>query len=218
MNKTIVLLVHIFIANLAFSQNSEKATFLLDEVSNKMESYQNMAIHFNETLSNEAAGIQEGDEPPLMGNITLQGEKYNLNYLGNTFIYDGKKLYVINNEEKEITITEGDMSGDDGFIYPSKLLTFYREGYNVQMGSLKNIHNRKIQFINLTPIDSESNIVKIEFAVDLKTKHLYQLIQTGLNGSKTKFTITEFKSNQTLSNSLFSFDKEKYNKLQFSID
>jgi len=182
MNKTIVLLVHIFIASLTFSQNSEKATFLLDEVSNKMESYQNMAIHFSETLSNEAAGIQEGDEPPLKGNITLQGEKYNLNYLGNTFIYDGKKLYVINNEEKEITITEGDMSGDDGFIYPSKLLTFYREGYNVQMGSLKNINNRKIQFINLTPIDSESNIVKIEFAVDLKTKHLYQLIQTGLNG------------------------------------
>ena len=218
MNKTIVLLVHIFIASLTFSQNSEKATFLLDEVSNKMESYQNMAIHFSETLSNEAAGIQEGDEPPLKGNITLQGEKYNLNYLGNTFIYDGKKLYVINNEEKEITITEGDMSGDDGFIYPSKLLTFYREGYTVQMGSLKNIHNRKIQFINLTHIDSESNIVKIEFAVDLKTKHLYQLIQTGLNGSKTKFTITEFKSNQTLSNSLFSFDKEKYNKLQFSID
>jgi len=218
MNKTIVLLVHIFIASLTFSQNSEKATFLLDEVSNKMESYQNMAIHFSETLSNEAAGIQEGDEPPLKGNITLQGEKYNLNYLGNTFIYDGKKLYVINNEEKEITITEGDMSGDDGFIYTSKLLTFYREGYNVQMGSLKNINNRKIQFINLTPIDSESNIVKIEFAVDLKTKHLYQLIQTGLNGSKTKFTITEFKSNQTLSNSLFSFDREKYNKLQFSID
>jgi len=218
MNKTIVLLVHIFIASLTFSQNSEKATFLLDEVSNKMESYQNMAIHFSETLSNEAAGIQEGDEPPLKGNITLQGEKYNLNYLRNTFIYDGKKLYVINNEEKEITITEGDMSGDDGFIYPSKLLTFYREGYNVQMGSLKNINNRKIQFINLTPIDSESNIVKIEFAVDLKTKHLYQLIQTGLNGSKTKFTITEFKSNQTLSNSLFSFDREKYNKLQFSID
>lgn len=218
MNKTIVLLVHIFIASLAFSQNSEKATLLLDEVSNKMESYQNMTIHFNETLSNEAAGIQEGDEPPLEGIITLQGEKYNLSYLGNTFIYDGKKLYVINNEEKEVTISEEDINGDDGFIYPSKLLTFYREGYNVQMGSLKNINGRKIQFIILTPIDSKSEIVKIEFALDLNTKHLYQLIQTGLNGSKTKFTITEFKHNQTLSNSLFSFDKEKYNRLQYSIE
>lgn len=218
MNKTIVLLVHIFIASLAFSQNSEKATLLLDEVSNKMESYQNMTIHFNETLSNEAAGIQEGDEPPLEGIISLQGEKYNLSYLGNTFIYDGKKLYVINNEEKEVTISEEDINGDDGFIYPSKLLTFYREGYNVQMGSLKNINGRKIQFIILTPIDSKSEIVKIEFALDLNTKHLYQLIQTGLNGSKTKFTITEFKHNQTLSNSLFSFDKEKYNRLQYSID
>ena len=86
------------------------------------------------------------------------------------------------------------------------------------MGSSKNVNDRKIQFVNLIPIDSESNIVKIEFAIDIKTMHLYQLIQTGFNESKTTFTITEFKSNQTLSNSLFSFDNKKYEKLQFSID
>jgi outer membrane lipoprotein-sorting protein len=48
--------------------------------------------------------------------------------------------------------------------------------------------------------------------------HIYKLIQTGLNGSKTTFTITEFKKNQTLSNNFFSFDEEKYKKLKFIID
>tara|TARA_B100000767_G_C19762339_1_gene535804 strand:+ start:446 stop:1102 length:657 start_codon:yes stop_codon:yes gene_type:complete len=218
MNKTTVLLLHLLITSIAFSQNSEKATLLLDKVSTKMEAYQNMSIHFNETLSNEDAGIREEDELPMMGQISLQGEKYNLNYLGNTFIYDGKKLYVINNDEKEVTITEGDMNGEDGFIYPSKLLTFYREGYNLQMGDLKNMKGRKIQFVILTPMDSDSDIVKIAFGVDLKTLHLYKLIQTGSNGSITSFTITEFKSNQTLSNDFFSFNKEKYQKLKYSID
>ncbi|MDG1451982.1 MAG: outer membrane lipoprotein carrier protein LolA, partial [Polaribacter sp.] len=160
----------------------------------------------------------EEDELPMKGQISLQGEKYNLNYLGNTFIYDGKKLYVINNDEKEVTITEGDMNGEDGFIYPSKLLSFYKEGYNLEMGDLKNIKGKKIQFVILTPMDSDSDIVKIAFAVDLKTLHLYKLIQTGSNGSITSFTITEFKSNQTLSNDFFSFNKEKYQKLQYSID
>ena len=218
MKKIGVLFLSLFLTTITFSQNAEKAKSLLDEVSATMGAYKNMSISFSQTLSNEDAGIMEGDEPPIRGQITLEGEKYSLNYLGNQFIFDGKKLYVINNDEKEISITDGDMSGDDGFIYPSKLLTFYKEGYNFEMGDLKNLNGRKIQLVTLNPIDSDSDIVKVELAIDAKTKHIYKLIQTGSNTSKTTFTITEFKSNQTLSNSFFSVDEEKYKKLNFSID
>ncbi len=218
MKKITILFLSLFLTTITFSQNAEKAKSLLDEVSTTMGAYKNMSISFSQTLSNEDAGIMEGDEPPIRGKITLSGEKYNLNYLGNQFIFDGKKLYVINNDEKEITVTDGDMSGDDGFIYPSKLLTFYKEGYNFEMGDLKNLKGRNIQLVTLSPIDSASDIVKVELAIDAKTKHIYKLIQTGSNGSKTTFTITEFKSNQTLPNNHFSFDEAKYKKLNFSID
>jgi hypothetical protein len=177
-----------------------------------------MYLGFSQTLVNEDAGIKEGDEPPIRGEINLQGEKYSLNYLGNKFIYDGKKLYVINNEEKEISITDGDMSGDDGFIYPSKLLTFYKEGYNFEMGKLLNMNGRKIQCVTLNPMDSNSDIVKVELGIDAKTKHIYKLIQTGSNGSKTSFVITKFKSNQTLSENFFKFDKQKYLSQKYTID
>jgi len=213
-----VLFLSIFITTKTISQNSENAKLLLDEVSTKMGAYKNMSISFSETLSNEDAGIKEGEEPPLKSKIILQGDKYTLNYLGNTFIFDGKKLFVINNDEKEVTITDGDMNGDDGFIYPSKLLTFYNEGYNLEMGDLKNINDRKIQYITLKPINSESNIIKVELGIDINEMYIYKLIQTGLNGSKTTFTITEFKKNQTLSSNFFSFDEEKYKKLKFIID
>lgn len=218
MKKSIFLLVFLGCTFLGFSQNSEKAKNLLDEVSTKMGSYNNMYLGFSQTLSNEAAGIKEGDEPPINGEINLQGEKYNLNYLGNNFIYDGKKLYVINNGEKEISITEGDLEGDDGFIYPSKLLNFYKEGYNYQMGKLLNMKGRKIQFITLNPIDSNSEIVKVELGIDAKTKHIYKLIQTGANGAKTIFTITKFKSNVALSEAFFKFDRQKYISQNFTID
>ena len=78
MNKTTVLLLHLLITSIAFSQNSEKAILLLDKVSTKMEAYQNMSIQFNETLSNEDAGIREEDELPMKGQISLQGEKIQL--------------------------------------------------------------------------------------------------------------------------------------------
>jgi outer membrane lipoprotein-sorting protein len=218
MNKLVVLFLSLFITSITFSQNSLEAKALLDEVSTKMSAYDNMYLGFSQTLSNEEAGINEGDEPPIRGEINLKGEKYSLNYLGNQFIFDGRKLYVINNEEKEVSITEGYLDADDGFIYPSKLLTFYKEGYNFEMGKLINIKGRKIQFVTLNPIDSNSDIIKVELGIDAKTKHIYKLIQTGSNGAKTSFTITSFKSNQPLSDSFFSFDKQKYLNQKFTID
>lgn len=218
MKKIGILFLSLFITTITFSQEAEKAKSILDEVSLKMGAYENMLIGFSQTLSNEDAGIKDGDEPPIRGEINLKGEKYNLNYLGNNFIYDGAKLYVINNDEKEISVTERNLGGDDGFIYPSKLLTFYKEGYNFEMGKLKNLNGRKIQFVTLNPIDSNSDIIKVELGVDAKTHHIYKLIQTGSNGSKTTFTITKFKSNQMLSESFFSFDKTKYLSQNYTID
>jgi outer membrane lipoprotein-sorting protein len=218
MKKYIILFLSILLTTVTFSQNSEEAKSLLDKVSTKMSAYENMYLGFSQTLTNEEAGINEGDEPPIRGEINLKGELYNLNYLGNNFIYDGKKLFVINNEEKEISITDGDMNENDGFIYPSKLLTFYKEGYNLEMGLLKNIKGRKIQFVTLNPIDSVSEIVKVELGIDAKTNHIYKLIQTGSNGAKTTFTITNFKSNQDLSENFFKFDKQKYLSQQYIID
>jgi hypothetical protein len=177
-----------------------------------------MYIGFSQTLSNEDAGIKEGDEPPIRGEINLQGEKYSLNYLGNQFIYDGKKLHIINHDEKEVSISDSDLGGDDGFIYPSKLLTFYKEGYTLQMGKQQNIKGRNIQFVTLNPIDSNSEIVKVELAIDAKTKHIYKLIQTGANASKTTFTITEFKKNEDLSVNFFTFNKSKYLSKNYTID
>jgi outer membrane lipoprotein-sorting protein len=218
MKKTGLLFLSLFITTVSFSQTDEQAKYLLDEVSFKMGSYKNMYIGFSQTLSNEDAGIKEGDEPPIIGKINLQGEKYSLNYLGNQFIYDGKKLHIINHDEKEISISEGDLGGDDGFIYPSKLLTFYKEGYSLQMGKQQNIKGRNIQLVTLNPIDSNSEIVKVELAIDAKTKHIYKLIQTGANASKTTFTITEFKKNENLSQNFFTFNKSKYLSKNYTID
>ena len=159
------------------SQQTEKAKILLDEVSFKMKAYKNMQLNFSTTLINEEAGINEGDELPSNGKITLSGEKYNLDYLGNTFIFDGNKLYVINHDEKEITINNQDLNDDDGIIYPSKLLTFYEEGYNYSMSNLVATKNRKIQIIELIPMDSDSEIVKVNLGIDVATKHICKLIQ-----------------------------------------
>ena len=212
MKKLGTLLLTFLITLNILSQSSKKAKIILDDVSIKMGAYDNMVLEFSQTLVNEDAGIKEGDELPIIGSIALQKEKYNLDYQGNKLIFDGQKMYVINNDEKEVTVSDDDMDGDDGFIYPSKLLTFYKEGYTYELGEIKVFNGRKTQFINLYPMDSESNISKVQLVIEIRTKHIYQLIQIGKNTSKTTFTITSFKSNQKLSNKLFSFDPEIYSE------
>ena len=135
-----------------------------------------MFIGFSQTLSNEEAGIKEGDELPIEGTIHLQNQKYRLNYLGNQFLFDGNKLFVINHDEKEISVSNNDLSGDDGFIYPSKLLTFYKEGYTLEMGAIEKIQGRKIQFVTLNPIDSASEIIKVELGIDLDNYHIFKIL------------------------------------------
>lgn len=218
LKNSIILIIALVLSFTGYSQEDKKAKALLDAVSEKMGSYDNMYIEFSSTLVNEEAGIKENDEPPILGKITLQKEKYNLDYLGNKFIFDGKKLYVINNDDKEVTTNDGDIDEDDGFIYPSKLLTFYKEGYNFSWGKLLTEKGRKIQYVKLIPIDSTSDIKEVQLGIDNNTNHIYKLIQTGSNGSKTTFKINTFKSNQKLSDKLFTFDEQKYLKLDYIID
>jgi len=216
MKKTALFFVGLLFTVLSFGQNSSAdAKKLLDDVSTKMGAYDNMLIDFSSQLVNKEADIKD---PPTRGSITISGEKYNLSYLGNNFLFDGKQLAVVNTDEKEVIITSGDMDEDDGFIYPSKLLTFYKEGYTYKMGKLDNKNGRQVQYINLTPIDSNSDIKEVKLGVDAKTKHIYKLTQLGSNGTETTFTITKFKSNQSISKNLFTFDKMKYEKLGYLID
>ena len=75
MNNLGIIVISFFITLQVLGQNSEEAKLLLDTVATKMEEYENMEIKFSQTLVNDDAGINEGDEPPIVGEITLQQEK-----------------------------------------------------------------------------------------------------------------------------------------------
>ena len=90
------------------------------------------------------------------------------------------------------------------------MLTFDREGHQYTWDILQNVQGRKIQYVRLTPIDSNSETASILLGIDVETKHIYKLIETGKNGTKTTITVNSFKTDQPLSQSLFTFDEKKY--------
>lgn len=194
----------LLVSTAAIGQSSDKAKALLDEVYNKVQGYGNIFIDFKFVLNNTEADINQ----ETRGDVTLQGDKYLVNYLGSQQLYDGKKVYTIVPENEEVTIE--DKSEDENNITPSKMLTFYREGHKYEWDILQDVQGRKIQYIKLIPIDTKSELKSILLGIDAETKHIYKLINTGKNGTVTTITVNSFKTDQPLSASLFTFNENKF--------
>jgi len=204
MKRKLSIILLLLSTSISMAQNSAKAKSLLDEVYNKVKSYDNIFVDFKYSLNNEEANINT----ETRGDVTMQGDKYLFNYLGSKQLYDGKKVYTVVPENEEVTIEE--KLDDENTITPSKMLTFYKQGHNYDWDILQNIQGRKIQFVKLTPIDTNSEIKSILLGIDVETKHIYKLIETGKNGTKTTITVNSFKIDQPLSKTLFTFDENKY--------
>ena len=201
--KKLIFIFTILLSSISFAQNDAKS--LLDEVSQKVKSYDNISIDFKYMLHNAEANTKQ----ETRGDVVMQGDKFKLNALGMTRIYDGKTLYSISPSDEQVTISSESMD-DEGSITPSKMLSFYEDGFTYKMDIVQNVQGRKIQYVKLIPIDSNSEIQSVLLGIDAQTKHIYNLIETGKNGTKTTLTVNSFKTNETISKTLFTFDKSKF--------
>ena len=204
MKKLLFLFLSTIFTLTTYAQDA-KAKALLDEVSTKAKNYKNISIDFKYVLENTEENIKQ----ETRGDVIMEGEKYRLNILGITRIFDGQNLYSISPEDEEVTVSKVS-NEDQNTITPSKMLSFYEDGFTYKMDIEQNVQGRKIQFVKLTPIDSSSEIKYVLLGIDNKTKHIYRLIEIGKNGTKTTLTVNSFKTNETLSKSLFTFDQVKY--------
>ncbi|UAB83928.1 outer membrane lipoprotein carrier protein LolA [Zunongwangia sp. SCSIO 43204] len=204
MKKVVFLILACFSLGIQ-AQNSQKAEQLLNEVSKKVSSYDNMVIDFKYALENTSENIHQ----ETRGDASIKGDKYVLNFMGTTQLFDGKKVYTIIPEDEEINISNY-VAEDENNITPSKMFTFYQDGYTFDWDITQNVNGRTIQYVKLTPIDSEAEVKNILLGIDKETKNIYNLIQTQPNGTKITITVKSFKTNQSLAQNLFTFDESRY--------
>jgi len=187
------------------AQEAKKAKELLDQVTAKVKSYDNIVIDFKYSLNNPKERINQESN----GNVALQGNLYHLNFMGVTKIFDGKKVFTIVPEDEEVTQENFD-ANDDKAITPNKMLTFFNNGFKYAWDIPQNVKGRKIQFVKLTPSNAKDTRKEILVGIDTQTKHIYTVIEVGKNGTKTTLTVNSFKTNQPLSKNHFTFAKSKY--------
>jgi outer membrane lipoprotein-sorting protein len=203
--KKIIFLFSILLSLGLSAQNSDQAKALLNDVSSKVKAYDNMVIDFKYALENTAENVSQ----ETRGDVSIKGDKYVLNLMGTTQMFDGKRIYTIIPEDEEINISNY-VEEDSNNITPSKMFSFYEEGYNYKWDITQDVKGRKIQYIKLTPQDSNAEVKNILLGIDTQTKHIYNLIQTQDNGTKITITVKSFKTDQPLAQSLFTFNEDRY--------
>lgn len=201
----LTLFILLFTSLFTQAQDAQKAKKLLDEVSAKIKSYDNISLEFRYSVTN----LKEQFSQDSRGDLTVQGDKYVFNFMGTTEIFDGKKKYTIIPEDEEVSIENFDPKKDKNFT-PSKMLTFFNSGYSYAWDKLLLLSGKKVQFIKLKPLDPKDECKEILLGVDNVTKNIYQLIETRKDGTRTELTVTSLKTNQPISKNHFTFAESKY--------
>ncbi len=182
-----------------------KADQLLKEVAAKFKAYENVVFNYKGNLSNPKSQL----DMDVQGKATLSGENYNVDFMGSTYIFNGDKLHVINREDEQVTISTQD-DDESQLISPTNILTFYEKGYIAKWDIEQNDRGRKIQYIKLTPIKSDSEYKQVLLGIDINTKHIYKAIVMEKTGTKATFTLLSLKTNQPLSKKTFGFNPADY--------
>ena len=203
--KKFIQITALLLFSFSIQAQDKKAKDLLNQVTAIVKSYDNIVIDFKYSLHNAKENIHQDSK----GNVTMKGNQYVLNFMGVTKVFDGKKSYTIVPEDEEVTISSVN-ENDDSAVTPSKMLTFFNSGYRYTMDILQDVKGRKIQYIKLVPLNAKDQRKEILLGIDVQTKHIYNLIETGKKGTKTTLTVNSFKTNQPLSKNQFTFAASKY--------
>ena len=126
-----------------------------------------------------------------MGEFYASKDKYRLKIMGSEQIFDGNKIYSINEEEQEVTVTKS--NGGENVLSPMSYLEAYKKNYNIIYVSKKN-----------------NKIKQVLLYINFAKKQIEKVEQYAANNAKTSIIISQYKENIAVSSSVFSFNKNQY--------
>ncbi len=195
----------ISISNL-FAQQDPKAKDILDKLSEKTKSYKNIQIDFKV----EYISLKDNFKNSSQGTITLQNEKYKLNFMGIESFFDGKTLYSYITESNEVNISEPETDDTDILSNPKQIFTLYEKEYKYQLISESSENGSSFAIIDLYPIDLEKDYSRIRLQINTNLYQLKSATIFGKDGSNYSLAVSAFKTNLSVDDKLFIFDETNY--------
>ncbi len=188
----------------AAAQQDPKAGKILDAVSAKYTALKSFQAGFTQTLENPAAKLKSN----ITGDVTVSGQKYHLKTSDQEVLNDGKTTWTYLKNENEVNISDTDPNNQD--MSPSQMYTMYKKGYKyTYVKSLKDAGVAS-DLIELSPEDRKNDVFKVQLVVGTADKSIHNVKTFKKNGTRTTFTLKNFKANVPVADNAFAFDKAKH--------
>lgn len=191
------------------SEHSDpEAKSILDKLRTKFDAYKSLEAAF--TLE-----IQLPEQPKEVqkGTLVRQGDKYKLDMSSQSVVSDGKALWLIlhNNKEVQINNVPDPDEVDGSLLTPEALFNFYEKGKYVYQFVNEFVENGKlVQHIEFKPLDEYSGYSKLRLVVDKRKNEIVSVTAFAKDGSRFVFMIDTFLPNKAYATNFFTFDKSKY--------
>lgn len=204
MKTIITLIVTTLISISSFAQETDtKAKAILDKLSAKTKAYTTIKAEFQYSISNKNEGINESQT----GKIQIKGDNYYLTIQGQDVISNGKGMWTVLKESKEIHLNDLPDEDEEDYISPNKIFTLYEDGFKYKFVKEEN----GIQIINLYPnAAEEKSFHRIVLYINKAKTQITKVKVYGKDGSIFTYKIKTFTPNQTIPDSKFIFNKANY--------
>ena len=198
-------LLTLTILGASFSAHSQtidsKSQKILDEVTRNYKSKKNSYFKFSYT-SGSGKNLRS-----QTGIFYSDNTRYKLKIMETEQIFDGNKLYNINDEDKEVTISKP--NDEQIHFSPLSYLDSYKKEYDVTYSGKKTMSGIPVDVIKMVPVKN-NGLKNVTLYVNTPQKKLIKLEQITTSNEVAVIGISDYKENQKLSPNLFTFDKSKY--------
>lgn len=189
------------------AQQDPKAKAILDKVSAENKAYQTIKAEFTYLMQNKVDGINEKQN----GTLLLKGNKFHLTLEEQEIFFDGKNIYTILRESKEIQINNPPQENqEDAVLSPGNLFSIYEKGFKYNYGNKETINGQSLDLILLYPEKPQNkNYHTVKLYINTKNQ-IQKIIILGKDGTTFTYEITKFLPNEPINDAIFTFNKSKY--------
>ena len=202
----LVLATTLFVAGAQTSiKNDPDAKKILDKVSAKFKTYKSPQAAFSYQVENAQGKVLSTKK----GTVRMSGSKYYVSMGGLEIFSDGRTSWSYDKSANEVTVNGVDAASNN--MTPQKLFTnFYDKDFLYKLNGEKKIGGKKVQEIEMTPIDKTRPFHKVYVYVDKDANTIYSTKFLEKSGNRYSYTINSLKPNVASSDADFAFDKKKY--------
>lgn len=185
--------------------NDPEAKKILDAVSAKFKTFKEVQAKFSLKIEN-AVGKNLGTKT---GTVYMKATKYRVTITGQEIFCDGTNISTYDKSANEVTITKIDPTANS--LTPQKVFTnFYDKDFLYKLNGETTVAGKKIQEIELTPIDKSKPFFKVLIYVDKASLTISSTKVFEKTGNKYSYVVNSISTTAVINDDQFIFAAKNF--------